>query len=78
MFNFNHFSKYVHVWMNGMSVKNFCNERLSKTNFPLGQIKVYLILSYLHFIKPTQYLVSYPMQATIAELNLISLMIYSF
>ena len=35
--------------MNGMSVKNFCNETLSKTNFPLGRIKVHLIfiLSYL-------------------------------
>ena len=31
--------------MNGMSVKNFCNETLSKTNFPLGRIKVHLILS---------------------------------
>ena len=30
-----------------MSVKNFCNETLSKTNFPLGRIKVHLILSYL-------------------------------
>ena len=34
--------------MNGMSVKNFCNETLSKTNFPLGRIKVHLILSYCH------------------------------
>ena len=33
--------------MNGMSVKNFCNETLSKTNIPLGRIKVHLILSYL-------------------------------
>ena len=33
--------------MNGMSVKHFCNETLSKTNFPLGRIKVHLILSYL-------------------------------
>ena len=33
--------------MNEMSVKNFCNETLSKTNFPLGRIKVHLILSYL-------------------------------
>ena len=27
--------------------QNFCNETLSKTNFPLGRIKVHLILSYL-------------------------------
>ena len=47
MFNFNHFCKYVHVWINEMFVKNLCNETLSKTNFPLERIKVHLILSYL-------------------------------
>ena len=30
-----------------MFVKNLCNETLSKTNFPLGRIKVHLTLSYL-------------------------------
>ena len=27
MFNFNHFCKYVHVWMNEMSVKIFVMKR---------------------------------------------------
>ena len=31
--------------MNEMSVKNFFNETLSMTNFPLGRIKVHLISS---------------------------------
>ena len=30
-----------------MFVKNLCNKTLSKTNFPVGRIKVHLILSYL-------------------------------
>ena len=47
MFNFHHFCKYVHVWINEMFVKNLCNETPSKTNFPPGRIKVHLILSYL-------------------------------
>ena len=42
MFNYNHFCKYVHVWINEMFVKDLCNETLSKTNFPLGRIKVHL------------------------------------
>ena len=33
--------------MNEMSVNFYFNETLSKTNFPLGRIKVHLILSYL-------------------------------
>ena len=60
MFNFNHFCKYVHVWINGMSVKNVCNETLSKTNFPLGRIKVHLILSYLITILWSGYLENIP------------------
>ena len=36
--------------MNEMSVKKFCNETLSKTNFPLGRIKVHLIVFILSYI----------------------------
>ena len=36
--------------------KNFCNETLSKTNFPLGRIKVHLILSYLRDLEARRYL----------------------